>query len=296
VLGNEIDIHAGGADLKFPHHENEIAQSRCAHDTPVLAHTWLHNGFLTVGGEKMSKSLGNFRYAWQCWRQTAAAVDDAGDAVMLLRQPQAVRLQLLSAHYRQPLNWPTVGDRGIEPASQHDGLIEDCYRLFYKAGGASGDDFWQQQQGVVAAPDNPVRLALLDDLNTPLAISRLTALYQQARGTNGKGAAEGKEQALIQLLAAGQLLGLFADAPSAFFRAMPAATAQDASSAAAAATIGDQQIVALLHQRQTARAARDFAAADAIKQTLTSHDILIQDTPDGTTLYKRPHDPDWRTG
>jgi cysteinyl-tRNA synthetase len=295
VLGNEIDIHAGGADLKFPHHENEIAQSRCAHDTPVLAHTWLHNGFLTVGGEKMSKSLGNFRYAWQCWRQTAAAVDDAGDAVTLLRQPQAVRLQLLSAHYRQPLNWPTVGDRGIEPASQHDGLIEDCYRLFYQAGGASGDDFWQQQQGVVAAPDNPVRLALLDDLNTPLAISRLTALYQQARGTNGKGAAEGKEQALIQLLAAGQLLGLFADAPSAFFRAMPAATAQDADSTAAA-TIGDEQIVALLHQRQTARAARDFAAADAIKQTLTSHDVLIQDTPDATTLYKRPHDPDWRTG
>jgi cysteinyl-tRNA synthetase len=292
VMGDEIDIHAGGADLKFPHHENEIAQSRCAHDTPVLAHTWLHNGFLTVGGEKMSKSLGNFRYAWQCWRQTAAAVDDAGDAVTLLRQPQAVRLQLLSAHYRQPLNWPTVGDRGIEPASQHDGLIEDCYRLFYQAGGASGDDFWQQQQGVVAAPDNPVRLALLDDLNTPLAISRLTALYQQARG--GKGT--DKHDALIQLLAAGQLLGLFADAPSAFFRAMPAATAQDASSAAAAATIGDKQIVALLHQRQTARAARDFAAADAIKQTLTSHDILIQDTPDGTTLYKRPHDPDWRTG
>ena len=307
VLGDEIDIHAGGADLKFPHHENEIAQSRCAHDTPVLAHTWLHNGFLTVGGEKMSKSLGNFRYAWQCWRQTAAAVDDAGDAVMLLRQPQAVRLQLLSAHYRQPLNWPTVGDRGIEPASQHDGLIEDCYRLFYQAGGTSGDDFWQQQQGVVAAPDNPVRLALLDDLNTPLAISRLTALYQQARG--GKGT--DKHDALIQLLAAGQLLGLFADAPSAFFRAMPAATSglppingvasgmlplSGSATGVVSGGLSDNQIVALLHQRQTARAARDFAAADAIKQTLTSHDILIQDTPDGTTLYKRPHDPDWRTG
>jgi cysteinyl-tRNA synthetase len=302
VLGNEIDIHAGGADLKFPHHENEIAQSRCAHDTPVLAHTWLHNGFLTVGGEKMSKSLGNFRYAWQCWRQTAAAVDDAGDAVMLLRQPQAVRLQLLSAHYRQPLNWPNVGDRGIEPASQHDGLIEDCYRLFHQAGGASGDTFWQQQQGVVAAPDNPVRLALLDDLNTPLAISRLTALYQQARGTNGKGAAEGKEQALIQLLAAGQLLGLFADAPSAFFTRKRIGFLSGTIKAKSGATgvlsgvLSDKQIVALLHQRQTARAARDFAAADAIKQTLTSHDVLIQDTPDGTTLYKRPHDPDWRTG
>lgn len=302
VLGDEIDIHAGGADLKFPHHENEIAQSRCAHDTPVLAHTWLHNGFLTVGGEKMSKSLGNFRYAWQCWRpspMTTAAVDEE-DAVVLLRQPQAVRLQLLSAHYRQPLNWPSRGDLPVEPPSQHDGLIEDCYSLFHQAGGGSGDDFWEQQQGAVAAADNPVRLALLDDLNTPLAISRLTALYQQARGgkANGKGAAgdvaEGKEQALIQLLAGGRLLGLFADAPSAFFRAMPAATKDTGS--AAAATIGDDQIVALLHQRQTARAARDFAAADAIKQTLTSHDILIQDTADGTTLYKRPHDPDWRTG
>lgn len=303
VLGDEIDIHAGGADLKFPHHENEIAQSRCAHNTPVLAHTWLHNGFLTVGGEKMSKSLGNFRYAWQCWRQTAAV--DEEDAGVLLRQPQAVRLQLLSAHYRQPLNWPTVGADGIEPASQHDGLIEDCYRLFHQAGGASGDVFWQQQQGAVAAPDNPVRLALLDDLNTPLAISRLTALYQQARGgkANGNGAAgdaaEGKEQALIQLLAGGRLLGLFADAPSAFFAAMPAAT-KDAGSTAAPATGGDDglqdgQIATLLHQRQTARAARDFAAADAIKQTLTSHNILIQDTADGTTLYKRPHDPDWRT-
>jgi cysteinyl-tRNA synthetase len=112
-------------------------------------------------------------------------------------------------------------------------------------------------------------------------------------------------------LAAGQLLGLFADAPSAFFRAMPAATSglppingvasgmlplSGSATGVVSGGLSDNQIVALLHQRQTARAARDFAAADAIKQTLTSHDILIQDTPDGTTLYKRPHDPDWRTG
>ncbi|MFN5173614.1 MAG: DALR domain-containing protein [Holosporaceae bacterium] len=181
--------------------------------------------------------------------------------------------------------------------------------------------FWQQQQEAVATPDNPVRLALLDDLNTPLAISRLTALYQQARGgkANGKGAAgdaaEGKEQALIQLLAGGRLLGLFADAPSAFFtrkrigflsgttKAKSGITgvASGVFSLSGTATgvvsggLSDEQIVAWLHQRQTARAARDFAAADTIKQTLISHNILIQDTADGTTLYKRPHDPDWRT-
>jgi hypothetical protein len=126
--------------------------------------------------------------------QTAAV--DKEDAGVLLRQPQAVRLQAVKCPLPPTAELAKCGDQGIEPASQHDGLIEDCYRLFHQAGGGSGDDFWQQQQGAVATPDNPVRLALLDDLNTPLAISRLTALYQQARGV--KRTAKGRQEVRLK--------------------------------------------------------------------------------------------------
>src|SRR5581483_11334425 len=133
---HEFDIHGGGIDLVFPHHENEIAQSRCAHGTPVMANYWLHNGFLQVEGEKMSKSLGNFvtiRDVLQDWPGEVA------------------RLAMLASHYRQPINW-TV--KGLEEA-------EKALASFYDAASAEADP----------RPAPGVLDALCDDLNTPKAIS-----------------------------------------------------------------------------------------------------------------------------
>jgi cysteinyl-tRNA synthetase len=144
-LGETFDIHGGGIDLVFPHHENEIAQSRCAFHTPVMANTWMHNGFLQVEGEKMSKSLGNFATI----REVLA--DWQGDVI---------RLTMLAAHYRQPINW-TV--RGLEES-------EKALKDFFDAASAEAD----------ARPAPAVLEALADDLNTPKAIAEMHALKHAA--------------------------------------------------------------------------------------------------------------------
>ncbi len=144
-LGETFDIHGGGIDLEFPHHENEIAQSRCAFHTPLMANFWMHNGFLQVEGEKMSKSLGNF------FTIREVLADWQGDVV---------RLAMLSSHYRQPINW-TV--KGLEEA-------EKALANFFDA--ASADAEPRPAPGVLEA--------LSDDLNTPKAISEMHALRNAA--------------------------------------------------------------------------------------------------------------------
>jgi cysteinyl-tRNA synthetase len=144
-LGETFDIHGGGIDLVFPHHENEIAQSRCAFHTPVMANTWMHNGFLQVEGEKMSKSLGNF------FTIREVLADWQGDVV---------RLAMLSTHYRQPINW-TV--KGLEEA-------EKALASFFDAASAEAE----------ARPAPGVLDALSDDLNTPKAIAEMHGLRNAA--------------------------------------------------------------------------------------------------------------------
>ena len=151
-LGETFDIHAGGIDLVFPHHENEIAQSRCAFHTGVMANYWMHNGFLQVEGEKMSKSLGNF------FTIREVLADWQGDVI---------RLAMLSTHYRQPINW-TV--KGLEEA-------EKALASFFDAASADAD----------ARPAQGVLEALADDLNTPQAISEMHAL----RNASGRKALAG---------------------------------------------------------------------------------------------------------
>ena len=151
-LGETFDIHGGGIDLVFPHHENEIAQSRCAFHTGVMANTWMHNGFLQVEGEKMSKSLGNF------FTIREVLADWQGDVI---------RLAMLSTHYRQPINW-TV--KGLEEA-------EKALASFFDAASADAD----------ARPAQGVLEALADDLNTPQAISEMHAL----RNASGRKALAG---------------------------------------------------------------------------------------------------------
>ena len=152
LLGEVFDIHGGGIDLVFPHHENEIAQSRCAHGTPIIARYWLHNGFLQVEGEKMSKSLGNFITIHDLLKDWSGEV---------------VRFNMLRTHYRQPIDWTKKGLEESQATLDRWGEISD------KMGGSIGKGW---------LPDTGVIDALNDDLNTPMAIARLHELAKEARG------------------------------------------------------------------------------------------------------------------
>ena len=187
ILGETFDIHGGGLDLIFPHHENEIAQSRCAHGTDVMANYWMHNGYLMAEGEKMSKSLGNFY-----------TVHD-----LLPEWPgEAIRYQLLAGHYRAPLDF------------SRDGLKEAKAAL---------DRLYQALRGVASvaadpvAPE-PVLAALADDMNTPLALARMHELA----GTLNKAASDAERAAAkAMLLGAAGLLGIAEGDPETWFRWAP---------------------------------------------------------------------------
>ncbi|PZO83401.1 MAG: cysteine--tRNA ligase [Micavibrio aeruginosavorus] len=238
-LGLPFDIHGGGADLKFPHHENEIAQSCCAHGTygaENFAKYWVHNGFVTVEGEKMSKSLGNF-----------TVVHD----LLPKYSGETLRLTLLSGHYRQPLDW---SDKAIaQSQKQLDGFYGQLHQL---ADVTASDE---------KVPEDILE-ALRDDLNTPLAISRLHTLSKDE-----------KDPARLKgkLLAAGALLGLMQEDAGAWLGYGQTGDGIDAA-----------EIEALLVKRQDAKKAKDFATADSIRQQLDAKGIVIEDTPQG---------PKWRT-
>jgi len=172
-LGEMFDIHGGGIDLVFPHHENEIAQSRCAYETPVMARYWLHNGFLQVEGEKMSKSLGNFITIHDLLQEWSGEV---------------VRFNMLRTHYRQPIDWTR---KGLEESRA---TLERWGEIYANCGGGVGEG-WLPSVDVVDA--------LKDDLNTPLAIAKLHELAKEAKG----GAAAFAEQ----WAASAELLGLNAN-------------------------------------------------------------------------------------
>jgi len=184
-LGETIDIHAGGVDLVFPHHENEIAQSVCAHGGKALANYWLHNGFLSMDSEKMSKSEGNV--------MTVHAMLESGV------RGEAVRYGLLSGQYRAPLEW---NDALIERAGKSLDRLYGVLRRLKAVPAAEG------------APSGKVLAALCDDLNTPKA---LAALFEIAGRANKAETEADQAQAKGELLAAGRLLGLFSMDPDAWF-------------------------------------------------------------------------------
>jgi cysteinyl-tRNA synthetase len=194
-FGITIDIHGGGQDLKFPHHENELAQSSCAHGGAPLARFWLHNGFLNVEQEKMSKSLGNVLLVRDLLREAPG---------------EAIRFALLGTHYRKPLDWNSAS---LTQAKQ---ALDRLYRTLEQLPGP-GEPADKPPQGVLAA--------LEDDLNTPKAFAELFALAHQANTSSD----DGERRALkSQLLAAGALLGLLGQDPAAWFRDTGAASLEPA--------------------------------------------------------------------
>ncbi|MNM45628.1 Cysteine--tRNA ligase [compost metagenome] len=233
-LGPTIDIHAGGVDLQFPHHENEIAQSECAHGGKVFARFWLHNGMLNFGGAKMSKSLGNIERVHDLVRQ---------------HPPEALRYALLSAHYRQPLDWS-------------DNLIEQSIRTLDRLYGTLRDLVDIDATAEIPAT---VEAALDDDINTPLALAELARIASDARKAES---IEDKARLKRELLGAGLALGLLQQAPAAWFSR--GAEAGD-----------DARIQALIDERIAAKKNRDFARADAIRDQLAAENIVLEDTAQG---------------
>lgn len=241
VLGETIDIHGGGLDLIFPHHENEIAQSVCAHGGKTFARYWLHNGFVNMQGEKMSKSLGN--------------VTLVHDLVKLM-PGELIRLVLLTGHYRQPLDW-------------NEDVIADARKKLDRLYGALRELGELAPAAGVTAPAGFIA-ALEDDLNTPMALAEL---FELAREANKATDAGDKARIKAALLDAGLLLGLLQQGHATWFAYAPPQQADDALDTTA--------IDALVAERIAARAAKNWAESDRIRDHLKDKGVLIEDAKDG---------------
>lgn len=229
-LGETFDIHGGGIDLVFPHHENELAQSTCAFGHAQMAQVWMHNGFLQVEGEKMSKSLGNF-----------VTIRD-----LLNDWPgEVLRLNMLKTHYRQPIDW-TV--KGLEEAAR---TLDDWY--------------WFAADGTASKPAAPVIAALSDDLNTPKAIAELHVL----RNAGQKAGGDADRDAFVGSLRFLGFLGMSA--------------ADWAAKKREAADIDVAKVETLIAARLKARADRDWAESDRIRDELVMMGLTLKDGKDPAT-------------
>ncbi len=241
-LGNTIDIHGGGQDLVFPHHENERAQTTCVHGGELFCRYWMHNGFVNVEHEKMSKSIGNVLLVKDLLKQAPG---------------EAIRVTLLSTHYRSPLDWT-------------NDAIKQSSRNLDKLYGALQD--LQDIQVEVSSSNVPEEFidALKDDLNTPAAFAELHKLAKQA---NSETDPEAKKLVKKQLLAAGNMLGILQQNPADWFKGM--------------GDVDEAEIEKLINSRAKAKKDKNFQLADEIRDKLTAMGIQVLDHPDGTSSWRK---------
>ena len=278
-LGETFDIHGGGIDLIFPHHENEIAQSVCAHHGKAFVRYWLHNAFVIVEGAKMAKSLGNFRTIRDVLAET---------------RPEVPRLAMLLSHYRDPLDWNQ--DRIVEAQNK----LVHFYISLRSVSDVSPD---------IVAPHLSVLSALEDDLNTPLAIRALDDLATVLNSTKDDSE---KRRVKGEILASGGVLGLLQQDPdiwlkqgTTIFLSGRAQTITHGTAHPAPLRIGgvevtnpplplleaerieNERIDNLVKKRSEARKAKNFAEADRIRFQLATEGIVLEDKPNGTTEWRR---------
>src|SRR5690606_1401131 len=270
-----LDIHGGGMDLKFPHHENEIAQS-CAATDDSFAQVWMHNGFVNVDDQKMSKSLGNFF--------RIRDVLDSG----YVRDPEVLRYFLVSSHYRGPVNYSLVqieqadaalvrlstALRDVEPA--HEYMPGEATRRFEAA---MDDDF-----------NTPEALAALQSLATE--INKTKDARTKNAGAKEAGDAPDAARLAAELRGLGGVLGLLQSPAEAYLRkpkALPPADGEGAAQQGAAErpALSDTEIGTMIAARREARAGRNFKESDRIRDELTAAGVVLEDKPDGTTRWRR---------
>jgi cysteinyl-tRNA synthetase len=271
LLGMYFDLHGGGMDLKFPHHENEIAQSCAACGTPFVR-LWMHNGFVRINDEKMSKSLGNFF--------------TTREVLKTLRDPEVLRFFLLSSHYRGPINY------SIAQLTQADETLLGLYRALegVEAKGTYGSP---PEPAIVPAivpafvPDRSAappaapaharfEAAMDDDFNTPEALAVMQGLARDLNTAKAAGQVDLAAGLASELRALGKVLGLLQQPPRDYLQR-----------GVGAATLSDAAIEDMLEQRRAARAGKNFSESDRIRDVLAAAGIALEDKPGGVTQWRR---------
>lgn len=280
-LGETLDIHGGGKDLIFPHHENEIAQSEAATGRPFVKY-WLHNGFVTINQEKMSKSLGNFFTIREI-------LDKFMPPDYRLATSEALRYFFLSTHYRSPIDF---SDEGLWAAKEG---LQNFYELFKKLK-EQGSAIEKDRDNLISLlKDYKVRFeaAMDDDFNTAAALAELQKLRREINPCLERGIsrrASGDIQGFFSKL--GNILGLFSIPPDKWpftidLRAVLSGTASGTATLSVGVRLSEEEIDALIKKREEARRRNDYKRGDEIREQLRRAGIIIEDRPDGTTRVKR---------
>ncbi len=255
LLGSYFDLHGGGMDLKFPHHENEIAQSCAACDSPFVR-LWMHNGFVRINDEKMSKSLGNFF--------------TVREILKTLRDPEVLRLFLLSSHYRGPINYSQA------QLNQADETLSGFYRALLDAGAAAVTAPGDARDIGHAGAWAQFRAAMDDDFNTPEALAVMQGAARDLNNAKAAGHADAAAGLATALRGMGQMLGVLQQPPAEYLRR-----------GVGSVSLADEAVEQALADRRAARSARNFAESDRIRDRLAAAGILIEDKPGGATGWRR---------